>query len=135
MTPNRATDGRFSTHAAPPVPLADALDTYNRFLAAVCRHQSLQLRDVNMQLARTGENNLDPAWRKASYARQLAMYLTNTLCNVQQVTIARIAGVTPAAVCLALREIEDLRDHRDYDKLIEKITLETKAKMIGECAP
>lgn len=144
MTPNREHDGRFTSQpVAPPVSLVEAIEIYNRYLAVICSYQGLSLPDVHRQLSRTiheasragGEATMrggpsirpDREWLQAVYARQLAVYLANTVHNVKQKMLAQITGVTPAAIFLALRSVEDLRDHKAYDLMIEKITIEAKA--------
>jgi transcriptional regulator with XRE-family HTH domain len=52
----------------------------------------------------------DPRWKDASLARRLAFYMMNTGAGYQQVEVAKAAGVTKAAVSLAVREIEEARD-------------------------
>lgn len=152
MTPHREHDGRFASRpVAPPVTLVEAIEIYNRYLAIVCSYQGLALADVQRQLSRTiheasragGEATIrggvatgpairpDRAWLQAVYARQLAVYLTNTVHEVKQKMLAQITGLTPAAIFLALRSIEDLRDHKAYDVMIERITIDVKASIDG----
>lgn len=154
MTPNRDHDGQFATAPVARIPLWLGLQRYNECLDDVCRHKGFTSDWVAVQLTRptseirrgsvlgpgagkaSSKFSADHDWLKAVYARQLALYLANTLHGVQQKMLAQIAGLTPAAVCLALQEIEDLRDHRNYEKLIELITIETKARTaIGDRAP
>lgn len=117
----RDLDGRFATAHAPRVPLVRALALYEVVLAAVCRRQGLAPIEVKRQLARRGEATVDPAWRAACYARQLAMYLLSTEYLVRQKHVAQIAGVGPGAVCHALRAIEALRDEDGYEALIAAV--------------
>ena len=119
--------GRFTYTPPTEQQLRDTRAIYGAHLSAVCRHKGLSIEDVTAQLTRAGEPQRDRAWRQASYARQLAIYLTNTSNNVPQYLIAAATGLSKVAVCFALRAVEDLRDHSDYDQLIENITLEAKA--------
>jgi hypothetical protein len=113
--------------AAPTMRLTEGLEIYNQYLAAVCLHQGLTPRGVQHELGRRGELTLDPQWRRASYARQLAIYLAHTEGKVPQKMLGRICGITPSGICRALQSIEDVRDHRDYDQLIETIAVQMKA--------
>lgn len=135
MTPNRDYDGRYSARAAaPPMPLAEGLAHYNRYLAAVCLYQGLDPLWVQQQLARYVKNTFDQDWRRAAYARHLAVYLANTLHNVPQTLLADITGQSRAAISWAVRQIEDLSDHPTYSLLIEKVTLAVKADLTREQA-
>jgi hypothetical protein len=141
----RAHDGRFSSRPrVVECTLGQARLMYQTYLAAVCRHQGMTPREVERQLARPrgeiwrglnrgdqrlagkqrGLLHVDPAWKAAAYARQLAMYLANTSDNVPQVLLAQVTGLSPAAVCVALQTIEDLRDHGDFDALVEIVAAE-----------
>jgi hypothetical protein len=138
MSHIRAQDGRFTSAppASPPCTLGHARLTFDTSLAAVCAHQGLRPREVERQLSHStrsaevrrglgrGRLLVNPEWKAAVYARQLAMYLANTSDNIPQVLLAQVTGLTPAAVCLALREIEDLRDHGHYDQAVELIAAE-----------
>lgn len=52
----------------------------------------------------------DPRWKDAARARRLAFYMMNTGAGYSQVEVAKAAGVTKAAVSLAVREIEEARE-------------------------
>ena len=54
-------------------------------------------------------------WRAAAHARQAGLYLCVTLLRVSQADVARLTGLTPAAVSLALGSVEDRRDEPDLD--------------------
>lgn len=93
--------------------------TYGGFLAAVCTEQGLDVAAVRAADPRAGRT-ADPVWRSGARARQLAVYLTNISLGVQQRVLARAVGLTPAAICLGLKTIEDLRDDPAIDALIER---------------
>ncbi|OKO68202.1 hypothetical protein AC629_42285 [Bradyrhizobium sp. NAS80.1] len=128
VIPLRGHDGRFASHApaGPRYSLDQAREIYQAYLAAVCQHQDLRPREVERQLARPGKPNVDIQWRRAAYARQLALYLANTAHNVPQKLLAEVAGITPAAVCLALKAIEDLRDIRSFDTRVDIVAAEMR---------
>lgn len=97
---------------------------YHTYLASVCKFMGLRPTELRRQLARPGRINLDPAWRRAAYARQLAMYLTSTEANVTQAELARLTGLHRAGVHQALHDIEDLRDNPDYESLVQHVVLD-----------
>lgn len=117
----RRTDGQFRPFGTSP---ADALmlqltkATYGATLALLAGLQKQDLREVRLQFARGGEHAADKKWLAASRVRALALYLVNTALNVEQNYLARAAGITPAAVCLALRRVEDRRDDPKIKALI-----------------
>lgn len=121
-------DGRFASKApaGPRYSLDQAREIYQTYLAAVCLHQGLRPREIERQLARPGKPNVDTEWRRAAYARQLALYLANTSHNVPQTLLAEAAGLTPAAVCMALKAIEDLRDIRSFDARVDIVAAEMR---------
>ena len=98
--------------AGPPAAPGGALVTASMvgFLAMICFRQGLDFADVCEQLGRRGECTGDPQWRSAARARELALYLVNTIGDVPQREIARAVGLTPAAVCIALARAEGRRD-------------------------
>lgn len=91
---------------------------YGGFLTAICFQLGLRVEDVRANDPRAGKT-ADPVWRRQAQARQLAIYLTNISTGVKQRVIARVLGLTPAAICLALKTIEDLRDDPVFDTIIE----------------
>jgi transcriptional regulator with XRE-family HTH domain len=59
---------------------------------------------------------------EATRIRRLAYWISNQMFGFSQTAIAQAAGVTKQAVCIALREIEDLRDtDRNLDQVLNKI--------------
>ncbi|MCW2317452.1 transcriptional regulator with XRE-family HTH domain [Rhodoblastus acidophilus] len=60
----------------------------------------------------------DAHWRACSHARQAAIYLVNTGAGIGQAKIAALLGLTPAAVCLALKDVEDRRDDPAFNEMI-----------------
>jgi hypothetical protein len=59
------------------------------------------------------------------------MYLLNTGLGVRQFEVAEVAGVSPAAVCQALRIIEDLRELPHFDVMLEDL----ERQVIGSGQP
>jgi hypothetical protein len=99
------------------------------FLGLVCLRRGIEPRDVWRQLARRGRGRNafagDAAWRDASEARAIAIYLVNTLANVPGALIARAIGIEAATVCVALRRIEGRRESKAFEA--ELIALEWMA--------
>lgn len=93
--------------------------TYHGFLLAVCQVTGLDLRLVKADDPRVTKAG-DPHWLRRSRARQAAVYLTNQALGVRQRPLARALELTPAAVCQSLRNIEDLRDDPDFDRVIDE---------------
>lgn len=60
--------------------------------------------------------------------RRIALYLSVTGLELQQQEAAAVAGVTRAAVCLALQAIEDRRD----DPAFERAIAHCEAVLLGE---
>ncbi len=64
--------------------------------------------------------NFDPTWRGCRHVAQAAIYLTNTTLGLTQRRLAEILGLTPAAVCLALKAVEDRRDDPGFDGALRR---------------
>jgi transcriptional regulator with XRE-family HTH domain len=64
--------------------------------------------------------NFDPIWRASRHVAQAAIYLTNTTLGLKQRRLAEILGLTPAAVCLALKAVEDRRDDPTFDACLRR---------------
>ncbi len=62
----------------------------------------------------------DPVWRACRHASQAALYLTNTTLGVPQRVLADVLGLTPAAVCLAIKAVEDRRDDPHIDAALTR---------------
>lgn len=133
----RQADGRFAAPAlSGPAPLSDttAAAIVSGYFTSTCKLMGLDLEASRaaLQLPHSPSRMLnDRNYRSAAYARQLAMYLTATEGNVTQAQIARVTGLSDAAVHKALRTVEDLRDdHADYEQLISEVLVDVA--MTGE---
>lgn len=87
---------------------------YGGCLAAVAPRHGVDPEQAPATLAGP-ERPSNPDWRAASRARAEALYLAHTRLGVAQNLLAAVAGVTPAAVCLAIRGVEDRRDATAVD--------------------
>ncbi len=67
------------------------------------------------------EKTSDKTWLACSLARRVTIYLLNTELSISQVRLATLLGQTPAAICIALRAIEDRRDDPAFDRLLCRI--------------
>ncbi|MCT7662346.1 hypothetical protein [Shinella kummerowiae] len=63
----------------------------------------------------------DPEWRAAATARRLALYIANQYLNIPQADLGRAARMTKSAVCLAIQELEDMRDHDDVRRALDLV--------------
>lgn len=120
-TPTRAARRMAAQAAGVDLPTVAAA-SFVGFLALACSRRGLNLPDVCRQLARGGECSCDPAWMAAVRARELALYLANTLGNVPQIALAYAVGLTPAAVCQALHRVEERRDDMAFEAEVRALT-------------
>jgi chromosomal replication initiation ATPase DnaA len=102
------------------------LATYGGFLVTVCPHYGVTPQEVRATSPQRGAT-ADKRWQACAHARQAAIYLTNTALGVQQHRLARALGLTRAAVCLAIRSVEDRRDDKAFDALM----VEAQAMITG----
>lgn len=63
----------------------------------------------------------DAAWLKAARLRRLALYICNTYLGISQADLGRAAGMSRAAVCGLLKDIEDLRGEPETEGLLKAI--------------
>lgn len=61
----------------------------------------------------------DRTWLEASAIRRKAIYILNTEFSIDQAHIAKALSMSPAGVCLALKDVEDMRD--DGGELDQKL--------------
>lgn len=97
--------------------------TYGGFLAAICRALGLDPLAAHAQDPRAGATG-SAQWRALAHARQAAIYLANVALAVTQRRLAEALGLTPAAICLALRSVEARRDDPAFDALLDRLQAE-----------
>lgn len=51
-----------------------------------------------------------PEWMEISRLRDVACYILNTVLGMSNAEVARAAGVTPPAITVAIRKVEDKRE-------------------------
>lgn len=64
----------------------------------------------------------DPEWMEAAAVRRLAVYLMHTGAGFRQTETGAAAGMTKQAVSLACKDVEDLRDDPEFDRLVDALT-------------
>lgn len=62
-----------------------------------------------------------PEWLEASLVRRDAWALVSNAFGVSGSDLARAAGVSKAAISLALGKVEDARDDKDFDREMERL--------------
>jgi transcriptional regulator with XRE-family HTH domain len=77
--------------------------------------------DVSPHAARGNRASHDQ--QRAHEARQIAIYLANQIMNVSQADLARIVGVSPAAISMSIRDCEDRRDERAFNQVVTRAGL------------
>lgn len=82
---------------------------YRLCLLHVCQAERVGLEDVLSQDP-SRRATFDPAWKQAADARGKALYIAHTACGLPQRQLAAAAGMTPAAVSLAMGRVEDSCD-------------------------
>ena len=63
----------------------------------------------------------DREWTACRHVAQTAIYLINTSLGIRHREIARLLGLTPAAVCLALKSVEDRRDDPAFEQIVTEV--------------
>lgn len=60
----------------------------------------------------------DSEWMQAAHLRRIAIYIANAHLNIKQADLARAAGLSRAAVCGMLKDMEDLRGDAQVQTMI-----------------
>lgn len=87
-------------------PPAGPLLIYRLCLAVVCQADGVPLAEVLAQDPGR-KATFDPVWKRAADLRARALYLAHTYCGLPQAQLATAAGLTSAAVSLAMGRVED----------------------------
>lgn len=94
---------------------------YRLVLALLAERHGVALPDVERHdPARRATN--DPDWMRAARLRRLAVYLCNTAFALPQAELARVTGLSPAAVSLACADIEQERDEPATERMLDDLT-------------
>lgn len=60
----------------------------------------------------------DAEWMRAAHLRRVAIYIANVQLGIKQADLARAAGLSRAAVCGMLKDMEDLRGDAQVQTMI-----------------
>ena len=63
----------------------------------------------------------DPTWLAAAKQRRLALYVAHIYLRIPQAELARAAGMSKAAVSIAMNDVEDLRGEPETEALLSAI--------------
>ncbi|NDV87062.1 helix-turn-helix domain-containing protein [Aurantimonas aggregata] len=106
----RAAAGRLGRAAAQPDEHSRLVRTcFFAALALVCHRAGEDPAEVRRHDPSRRATN-DPAWLKAADFRRRAIAVVNQGLNVRAAEIARALELTPAAICVAMKAVEDQRD-------------------------
>ncbi|MEO1110119.1 MAG: helix-turn-helix transcriptional regulator [Pseudomonadota bacterium] len=78
---------------------------YRLCLLYVCQSERVDLESVLAQDPKR-RATFDPIWKQAADMRGKALYIAHAVCGVPQRQLAAAAGMTPAAVSLAMGRVE-----------------------------
>jgi len=70
----------------------------------------------------------NPEWMSAAEVRRTALYLLTSAVGLNQARAGQAAGMTRQAVSLACRAIEEKREDRDFNRMLDELT----AAVMGE---
>lgn len=126
---SRALD-RLAGTAPAPAPAPKVIAAFYRAAALFLAHELGA--DPGLVLGDEGQScPQDPAWLRASRARQAAFYLAHVELGVTHSALAVAVGTTKQRVHKAVNRIEDLRDDEGLDALLER----TSAFLSGRQPP
>lgn len=97
-----------------------AAAAYRLALATVARKMGADPRLV-LDADPAKRATADPAWLQAAKIRRVALYIANIYLDVPQAELARAAGMSKAAVSIAMNEVEEMRDTEELEQLLAPI--------------
>lgn len=97
-----------------------AAAAYRLALATVARKMGVEPRLV-LEADPSKRATADQAWLQAAKVRRVALYIANVYLNVPQAELARAAGMSKAAVSIAMNEVEEMRDSAELEQLLAPI--------------
>ena len=96
---------------------------YRGFLVQMVAHYGVTMAEADSaDPQRQAHGTAAGSWYRCAHARQAAIYLTNTALAVRQRRLAELLDLTPAAVCLALKDVEDRRDDLKFEQALKRAT-------------
>ncbi len=105
--------------AASPVTALTARQ-YRLSVAFVCQVAGATPSDVLLS-SPSLRATADAAWLRAARLRRFALYICNVYLGISQADLGRAAGMSRAAVCGLLKDIEDLRGEPETEGLLKAI--------------
>lgn len=94
--------------------------SYRLAIAYVALH--LQMKPEAILAADPGRRaTADKEWLEASRARRWAIYIANQYLGVRQAELARAAGMSKAAISIAMNDVEDERGNKDLELLLQAV--------------
>ena len=94
---------------------------YHAALALLCDRAGILTADV-LRHDPTRRATANREWREAARMRQRAIALVNQGLDLPQSELARALGLTPAAISLAMRDVEDARhDDPSLDRMMDEL--------------
>ncbi len=92
-----------------------------RLAAAIVGHQ-LGVSPAEILAADPAKRaTADPAWLAVARQRRLALYVAHIYLGIPQAELARAAGMSKAAVSIAMNDVEDLRGEPETEALLSAI--------------
>lgn len=94
-----------------------------RLALTLCALQAEMDPAVVLQHDPTRRATANKEWLAAAQVRRRALYIAHVCCGVSQAVLAKVSGMTPAAVSLAIVAIEEARGETDDDAIgvIERV--------------
>ncbi len=89
-------------------------------IALICEARGLDAEKIQNSIA-SKRATQSPEWLEAARVRRDAWALVSNAFGISGSDLARAAGVSKAAISLALRAVEDARDDRDFDREMERL--------------
>lgn len=99
--------------------VARARSMWGAMVMALAEGHGVTAADVVASDPRAGKT-ADRTWSACARVRQAAIYLVVTKFGVPQRRLAEALDLTPAAVCLALKAVEDRRDDPAFDAALDR---------------
>ncbi|APY13183.1 hypothetical protein GJU93_06005 [Brucella sp. 10RB9212] len=89
-------------------------------IALLCEARGLNAEKIQNSIA-SKRATQSPEWLEAARVRRDAWALVSNAFGISGSDLARAAGVSKAAISLALRAVEDARDDKEFDREMERL--------------
>lgn len=106
-----------------------ATQTYKLFRMVCAQFAYLMDVDIARVLAHDPQMKAtsDPKWMEVQQLRAAAIYVMHAVLGVPNVEVARVAGITQAAVTFSVQKFEGRRDNRALDRMLAMIEMAVNA--------